>query len=108
MSFCVRFYQNEKKKKNHFAMIVGILNRISFCVNSMRYLNEKLYFALKDGTPFKSSRKHLRPKVTANLHLDPPTDRPKPICSPTPAQLLSALHDHVMSFNVQMREKHQA
>ena len=32
------------KKKKSFAMIVGILNLISFCVNSMRYvLNEKLY-----------------------------------------------------------------
>ena len=27
----MRFYQNEKKKKNHFAMIGGILNFISFC-----------------------------------------------------------------------------
>ena len=32
-------------KKNHFAMIGGILYFISFCVNSMRcVLNEKKYF----------------------------------------------------------------
>ena len=43
-SFCVdtmRFCQNAKK--NHFAMIGGILNSISFCVDSMRsVLNEAL------------------------------------------------------------------
>ena len=53
-------------KKNHFAMIGGILNFISFYVDNMRsVLNEKLYFALKDGT----SLKHLRSKVPPNLHL---------------------------------------
>ena len=42
------------KKKIHFAMIGGILNFISFCVDSMRsVLNKKLYFALKDGTKGK-------------------------------------------------------
>ena len=45
-------------------------NFISFCVDSLRpVLNEKLHFALKDGTSFQSSRKHLRSKVTPNLHL---------------------------------------
>ena len=38
----IRFNQNEKK--NHFAMLDGILNFISFCVDSMRsVLNEKLF-----------------------------------------------------------------
>ena len=60
----------KKKKKNHFAMIGGILNFISFCVDSMRSVpNEKLYFALKDGTSFQSSRKHLRSKLTPNNYL---------------------------------------
>ena len=31
----IRFYQNEKKKVFHFAMIGGILNFISFCVDTM-------------------------------------------------------------------------
>ena len=59
----MRFYQNEKIF--HFAMIGGILNFISFCVDSMRsVLTEKSYFALKDGTSFQSSRKRLRSKET--------------------------------------------
>ena len=58
------------EKLFHFAMIGGIFNFISFCVDSMRsVLNEKLYFALKDGTSFQSPRKHLRSKVTPNSHL---------------------------------------
>ena len=58
----MRFYQNEKIF--HFAMIGGILNFISFCVDSMRsVLNEKLYFALQDCTSFQSSWKHLHSKV---------------------------------------------
>ena len=45
----MRFYQHGKIF--HFAMIGGILNFISFFVDSMRsVLNEKLYFALKDST----------------------------------------------------------
>ena len=64
----MRFYQNEEK--NHFAMIGGILNFISVCLDSMRsVLNEKLCFALKDGTSFQSLWKHLRSKVTQNVHL---------------------------------------
>ena len=40
----MRFCQDEKKIF-HFAMIGGILNFISFCVDNMRsVLNEKLYF----------------------------------------------------------------
>ena len=59
-----------KKKIFHFAMIGGILIFISFCVDSRRsVLNEKLYFALKDGNSFQSSRKHLGSKVTPYLHL---------------------------------------
>ena len=39
----------------HFAMIGGIFNLISVCVDSMRsILNEKLHFALKDGISFQS------------------------------------------------------
>ena len=46
----MRFYQTEKKIF-HFALIGGILNFISFSVDSMRsVLNVKLHFALKDGT----------------------------------------------------------
>ena len=53
----------------HFTIIGGILNFISFCVDNMRsVLNEKLYFASKDGTSFQATRKHLRSKVTP-LHL---------------------------------------
>ena len=64
----MRFYQNDKIF--HFAIISGMLNFISFCVDRMRsVLNEKLYFALKDGTSFQSSRKHLQSKVIPNLHL---------------------------------------
>ena len=65
-----KWKKKQKTKTFHFAMIGGILNFISFCIDSMRsVLNEKLYFALKDGTSFQSSRKHLLSKVTPNLHL---------------------------------------
>ena len=58
-----------KKQKFHFAIIGDKLYFISFCVDTMMsVLNEKLYFALKDGTSFQSSRKHLRSKVAQNLH----------------------------------------
>ena len=41
----MRFYQNKKKeKKNHFAMISGILNFISFCVETMRSALESAVF----------------------------------------------------------------
>ena len=49
------------KKKIFFSMIGGVLNFISFCVDSMRSVLD--VFALKDGTSFQSSRKHLRPKL---------------------------------------------
>ena len=53
-------------------MIGGILNFISFCVDSMgSVLNEKLYSVLKEGTSFQSSRKHLRSTVTPNNCLKP-------------------------------------